>query len=178
MPEYYFNIETTGLDPSKHKIITFQFQELSQVSGIPLTKLVVAKEWNDDCSEGAILECIKELLIDSPFWKFVPVGNNLLFDLSFIAARMWIYFDADFLMQLINRPFIDVKHILILINGGNFRNYNRMIDKTDLGSNVPIWYQKKQYEKILDYVEMEAEAFVRTYGILKRNLPGLAGLVE
>jgi len=177
MPEYYFDIETTGLNPTKDRIITFQFQELSQVSGIPLTKLVVAKEWDDDCSEGVILEWMKELLIDSPFWKFVPVGNNLLFDLSFIAARMQTYFHTDFSMQLINRPFIDIKHILVMINGGHFRNYSRMISKTDLGSNVPIWYQKRQYEKIVNYVEMETEAFVRTYGILKRNLPALAGLI-
>ena len=177
MPEYYFDIETTGLDPNKHRIITFQYQELSQVSGIPLTKLVVAKEWDHDCSEGAILEWIKELLIDSPFWKFVPVGNNLLFDLCFIAARMQTYFHVDLLMQLINKPFIDIKHVLVMINGGHFRNYSKMIVKTDLGYNVPIWYQKKQYERIVDYVEMEAEAFVRTYGILKRKLPGLAGLI-
>ena len=177
MPEYYFDIETTGLDPTKDRIITFQFQELSQVSGVPLTKLVIAKEWDNDCSEDVILEWIKESLIDSSFWKFVPVGNNLLFDLSFIAARMRAYFHADFSMQLINRPFIDIKHILVMINGGHFRNYGRMIAKTDFGGNVPIWYQKKQYEKIINYVEMEAEAFVRTYGILKRNMPALAGLI-
>jgi hypothetical protein len=177
VPEYYFDIETTGLDPNNDRIITFQYQELSQVSGIPLTKLVIAKEWEDDCSEGAILEWIKELLIDSPFWRFVPVGNNLLFDLTFIAARMHAYFHADFSLSLINRPFIDLKHVLVMINGGHFRNYSRMIAKTDLGSNVPVWYQKKQYERIVNYIEMEAEAFVRTYGILKRNLPALAALI-
>ena len=177
MPEYYLDIETTGLDPNRDRIITFQYQELSQVSGIPLTKLVIAKEWDDDCSEGMILEWMKELLIDSPFWKFVPVGNNLLFDLSFIAARMRTYFHADFSIQLTNRPFIDIKHILVMINGGHFRNYSRMIAKTDFGGNVPLWYQKKQYEKIINYIEMEAEAFVRTYSILKRNMPALAGLI-
>ncbi|HLE35169.1 MAG TPA: hypothetical protein VI698_04685, partial [Nitrososphaerales archaeon] len=93
MRHYYFDIETTGLDPHKDKIITFQCQELSQVSGTPLTKLLIAKEWDGDCSEGRILEWIKELLVDQLFWKFVPVGNNLIFDLSFIAARMRIYFD-------------------------------------------------------------------------------------
>ncbi len=177
MPEYYFDIETTGLDPRKDRIITFQFQELSQVSGIPVTKLVIAKEWDDDCSENAILEWMKELLIDQKSWRFVPVGNNLLFDLFFMAARMRNYFHTDFLTCLINRPCIDIKHILVMINGGNFKNYSRMIPKTDLGINVPIWYQKKQYEKIISYVEMEAEAFMRTYGILKRNLPNLAGLI-
>ncbi|MGH9878259.1 MAG: hypothetical protein ACRD5H_11525, partial [Nitrososphaerales archaeon] len=130
-----------------------------------------------DCSEGKILECMKTLLIDSPFWKFVPVGNNLVFDLSFIAARMRIYFHEDFLMQLLNRPFIDLKHVLVMINGGRFRNYSRMIGKEEFGINVPIWYQNGQYEKIVNYVEMEARAFIRTYTILKRNLPTLTALI-
>jgi hypothetical protein len=173
---YYFDIETTGLDPDKDKILTFQYQELSQVSGTPLTKLLIVKEW-DDGSEIRILEWMKTLLIDSPFWKFVPVGNNLIFDLSFIAARMRIYFHVDFLMQLLNRPFIDIKHILVMINQGRFRNYSRMIGKEEFGVNVPIWYQNGQYEKIVDYVEMEARAFVRIYGILKRNLPALMGVI-
>ena len=177
MHHYYFDIETTGLDPDKDKILTFQCQELSQVSGSPLTKLLIVKEWDGDCSEGRILEWIKELLVDQLFWKFVPVGNNLIFDLSFIAARMRIYFDVDFLIQLINRPVIDIKHVLVMINGGYFRNYNRIIGKEGFGINVPIWYQKGQYEKIVDYVEMEARAFVRTYCILKRNLPALGGLI-
>jgi len=174
---YYFDIETTGLDPDKDKILTFQYQELSQVSGTPLTKLVIVKEWDYDCSEIKILEWLKALLIDSPFWKYVPVGNNLVFDLSFIAARMRIYFHADVLMQLLNRPFIDIKHVLVMINGGRFRNYSMMIGKEELGINVPLWYQNGQYEKIVDYVEMEARAFVRTYGILKRNLPALTGFI-
>ena len=145
MRHCYFDIETTGLDPNKDKILTFQYQELSQVSGTPLTKLLIVKEWDYDYSETKILEWLKTLLIDSPFWKFVPVGNNLVFDLSFIAARMRIYFHADFLMQLINRPFIDLKHVLVMIN--------------------------------VNYVEMEAKAFLRTYGILKRNLPAIGGLI-
>lgn len=176
MHHYYFDIETTGLEPDKDKILSFQYQELSQVSGTPLTKLVIVKEW-DYCSEINILAYMKTLLIDSPLWKFVPVGNNLVFDLSFIAARMRTYFHADVLMQLLNRPFIDLKHVLVMMNGGRFRNYSRMIGKQELGINVPVWYRNGQYEKIVDYVEMEARAFVRTYTILKRSLPALTGVI-
>ncbi|MFY3740584.1 MAG: hypothetical protein HMLIMOIP_001025 [Candidatus Nitrosomirales archaeon] len=142
-----------------------------------MTKLVIAKEWDYDCSEIKVLKWLKALLIDSPLWKFVPVGNNLVFDLSFIAARMRMYFHVDLLMQLLNRPFIDLRHVLVMINGGRFRNYSRMIGKEEFGSNVPVWYQNGQYEKIVDYVEMDARAFVRTYSMLKRNLPTLAGLI-
>jgi hypothetical protein len=80
-------------------------------------------------------------------------------------------------MQLLNRPFIDLKHVLVMINGGRFKNYSRMIGKQEHGINVPLWYRNGQYEKIVDYVEMEARAFVRTYSILKRNLPALMGII-
>jgi hypothetical protein len=174
--EYYFDIETTGLDPIHDRIVTFQYQELSQVSGIPLTKLVIVKEWERDYSEEIILEWIKELVIDTT-WSFVPVGNNLVFDFSFINTRIKHYSGNDVFMRLMNRPWIDIKHVLVMINGGNFRNYGKIMGKTELGSNVPIWYQKEEYDKIVSYVEMEAEAFVRTYSILKRNLPELSGLI-
>jgi hypothetical protein len=172
----YFDIETTGLDPSKAKILTFQYQELSQFSGVPLTKLLIVKEWERD-SEIEMLTWLKTLLIDSPFWKFVPVGNNLVFDLSFIASRMQMCFHKDFLMQLLNRPFIDLKHVLVMINEGRFRNYSRLIGKEEFGVNVPVWYRNGEYEKIVSYIEMEARAFVRTYTILKRSLPALTTLI-
>lgn len=66
MVEYYFGIETTGLNPCKDKIVTFQYQVLSEVSGIPLTKLVIVKEWERGCSEKVMVRWIKELVIDSP----------------------------------------------------------------------------------------------------------------
>lgn len=76
-----------------------------------------------------------------------------------------------------NRPCIDVKHLLVMMNGGNFRNYGKIMGKKGFGSNVPLWYERGEYDKIVSYVEMEAETFVRMYSILKRNLPRLAGLM-
>lgn len=176
--EYYFDIETTGLNPDKDKIVTFQYQALSEVSGIPLTKLVIVKEWERGCSEKVIVEWIKELVIDSPLWSFIPVGNNLVFDFSFISVKIRQYFGIDVFMRLMNRPSIDIKHVLVMINGGNFRNYGKIMGKTKLGSSVPLWYERKEYDKIGSYVKMEVEAFVRTYNFLKRNLPALADLIS
>src|SRR3989338_2896323 len=36
MANYYLDIETTGLDPQKDKVITIQFQELDRSSGDPI----------------------------------------------------------------------------------------------------------------------------------------------
>jgi uncharacterized protein YprB with RNaseH-like and TPR domain len=169
--EYYFDIETSGLNPSKDKIVTFQYQALSMATGAPLTKLTIVKEWEDGCSEEMMLKLVMHLLIDAPLWSFVPIGNNLAFDFSFISARMRHYFGIDVLERLMDRPCIDVKHILVMINKGRFKNYAKIVGKGESGGNVPLWYQRKEYDKIVRYVEMEAEAFVRTYSILKRNLP-------
>lgn len=175
--EYYFDIETTGLNPIRDKIVTIQYQPLSQVSGIPLTKLVVMKEWDDGSSEEMLLEQARHLLVEVPRWSFVPVGNNLNFDFAFISERMKRRFNIDIFEKLICRPFIDIKHVLVVMNGGNFRNYGRVMGKTEVGSNVPIWYRRGEYERIVRYVGMEAEAFMRTYGMLKRRLRMVADMI-
>lgn len=59
-------------------------------------------------------------------------------------------------MRLMNRPSIDIKHVLVMINGGNFRNYGKIMGKTELGSSVPLWYERKEYDKFGSYVKMEA----------------------
>ena len=54
MGNYYFDIETTGLDPKKDKIITIQYQELDRFTGKAIGKLVILKEW--ESSEREILQ--------------------------------------------------------------------------------------------------------------------------
>ena len=54
MANYYFDIETTGLDPEKCKIITIQFQELDSFSGEAKGELIILKV--RESSEREILE--------------------------------------------------------------------------------------------------------------------------
>jgi uncharacterized protein YprB with RNaseH-like and TPR domain len=173
---YYFDIETTGLHPNTAKIITFQYQALSSSSWTPVSELVIVKEWESDWSELLLLVKLKEMLIDE-VWSFVPVGNNLSFDFSFISDRMRHYFGIDALPKLMKRPFLDLKHILVMMNGGSFRNYSQLIGKARLGANVPKWYEVGEYSKIIRYIEEEAEDFVRAYGVLMRKLSKLASQI-
>lgn len=118
MTEYYFDTETTGFDPLKCKIITIQWQRLSW-SGEPIGELNILKEWKS--SEEAILkEFLPNLRTTKPF-DFIPVGKNLLFDFLFLSKRAERYglngLDLQFWHD---KPFLDIKPILIMINEGNF----------------------------------------------------------
>ena len=80
MPSYYLDIETTGLNPSRDKIITIQYQQLDRNTGAPIGELIILKEW--ESSEKDILRkfAIDTKVLDSYAFSFVPVGNNLTFE--------------------------------------------------------------------------------------------------
>jgi len=44
MGQFYLDIETTGLDPLKDKILTMQYQELDRNTGEAKGELVILKE--------------------------------------------------------------------------------------------------------------------------------------
>ena len=45
---YYLDIETTGLNPYQHKIITIQYMELERNTAKPIGPLKILKEWESD----------------------------------------------------------------------------------------------------------------------------------
>ena len=55
--EYYFDMETTGLNFNTDKIITIQWQELDGMTGEPVAELNILKSW--ESSEKEILETEK-----------------------------------------------------------------------------------------------------------------------
>ncbi len=84
LTEYYFDIETTGFDPLTDKIITIQFQELDRFTGEPIGVLNILKEW--ESSEKEILTDFLPNLTKYA-WDFIMIGNNLLFEFSFLTYR-------------------------------------------------------------------------------------------
>ena len=88
---HYLDIETTGLDHEKDKILTVQFAKIDFNSGMMAQPINVIAEWQS--SEEDLLEKAYSLLMEGNQWDFVPCGYNILhFDLPFFIGRSAYYF--------------------------------------------------------------------------------------
>ena len=172
MAQYYFDTETTGLDPSLDKIITIQWQELSGLTGKPISSLHILEEW--ETSEEAILrEFLPCLRTENPF-DFIMVGKNLLFDFMFLSHRAKKHgLNGLNLRHFHKRVSLDIKPILIMINRGNFKGYDKVLDKIGELAEVKVYqlYEERKYPEIIEYIRKEAEVLIRGYQILKKEMP-------
>ncbi len=167
MPAYYLDIETTGLDPAADSIITIQYQDLERYTGRPRGGLRILKSWESD--ELDMLErFVRDTGIDlQDRFSFIPVGYNLSFEHRFLYPRTNI--------SILDLPHIDLHHAAILMNRGEFHGSGmaRMTGKQHPGSPIPQWYQDGLYDRIIQYVEQEAEAFCEFYVWLLERLPAV-----
>jgi hypothetical protein len=164
VPHYYFDIETTGLDCENDEIITIQFQKILLENGKPEEPLRILKSWDYEGSEGKMLGEIAPLIMARNPFKFVPVGNNLNFEFKFLLTKIARYLKIEIdPLYFHSRPHIDLKHVMILLNGGRFKGYHLILQKIASGENIPIWYHNREYLKITEYIEMEAQAFANFY---------------
>jgi len=185
MPEYYFDTEVacegeeyelfirgeSELHPEKYKLITIQFQRLDD-AGNPAGELQVLKEW--EIGEEEMIRGFSKLLNPKRVWQFIPVGQNLTFDLGMLkerAARYGIMYDGWFLFSQL--PRIDMKDICLGMNGFKFAGsgLDKFCNKPGDGEKVPEWYLNKEYERISEYVRREAEEFISFYSRIKKALP-------
>jgi len=171
MPSYYLDIETTGLDPNKDKIITIQYQKLDINTGEPIEDLIILKEW--ESSEKDIIRrfVIGSKILDPYDFSFVPVGNNLTFEHNFLKRRAEIHNLTE--IDILKNPFIDLRAVLILMNKGKFlgSGLDKMTGKKSDGSKIPTLYQDKQYDEIIDYIKNETEEFLKFNMWLYKEMP-------
>jgi hypothetical protein len=157
----YFDVESEGIDCERNKIITIQFQKINN-EGYPVENLTILKEW--EVGEEEIIKIIYNQLFNQSTWNFVPVGTNLIFDLSFLFAKFKKYnlkcpSLSDFLFS---KPLIDIKSLLIMINNMEFKGHglDKITNKKRDGSCIPIFYEQKKYSEIEDYVKQETQSFL------------------
>jgi len=160
MPPYYFDIETTGLNPERDEIISIQYQKIVLHSGKAIGPLEIFTTWSHEFSEKNILKKILPLITSPNPFRFVPVGNNLNFEFKFLVNKINKYFDLDInLDYFISRPHMDIKPIMVFVNHGRFKGCHLVLNKFNNGSMVPQWYYNSQYEKIVDYIKHKAVSF-------------------
>lgn len=158
---FYFDLETTGDDPQQDRIVTVQTRQLDD--GLePVAPLLIMAEW--EWGEKQIIQMALEKGVLKPDWDFVPVGNRLHFDLTFLIERAtkWnlIQWDAATLKYYwFTKPLLDLQPVLVLMNHGKFAGSSLHVfaDK-DPGARVPLLYRKGAYGDIIDYVTREQEA--------------------
>ena len=177
MTEYYFDMETTGFDFDKDEIITIQFQRLNGYTGEPIGELEILKRWKT--TEKEILKTFIPNLSGNPF-DFIFIGKNLLFDFCMLNHRMKHHTLGSFdLRSLHERVSLDIKPVLVMMNNGKFRGYDKVIPKTNPLENkdIPELYRQGEYEQIVQYIKDEAGDFITAYQIFKSEIPDLNNLL-
>jgi len=173
LTEYYFDMETTGFDFDKDEIRTIQWQSLNGFTGEPIDELTILKSWKS--SEEEIIKTFLPNLECKPF-DFIFVGKNLIFDFCLLNQRMKYYNLGELdLRWLYNRVWLDIKPILVIMNKGNFRGYDKVLPKTNPLTNdkIPQLFIEEEYSQIIQYIEDEAKDFIKAYQVFKKEMPSL-----
>ena len=164
MGMYYLDLETTGFDPKKDKIVTIQYRRIDdrESLGTQIGDLVILKEW--ESSEEKIVKEFFKVFMTENVWDFIPVMQNHLFEFKFLFEKFRKYcnWNVDLMDYMFSKPFLDIKYSLIMKNGLSFKNsgLDKMTGKTMDGKQIPIWYGNQEYEKIIEYIKMEENTFM------------------
>ncbi len=172
MPNFYLDIETTGKDPKRDQIITIQFARFDSRTGKRIGNLKILKSWESDEKE-IIKKFIEESGISDPnVFSFVPVGFNLGFEHNFFIERCRVH-NLPAIDVLLNRPFIDLKSLCVIMNNGSFKGsgLDKITGKPHSGEIVPKWFSEKKYDEIENYIVREAQEFEKFCSCLHKELP-------
>jgi len=151
LPLYYFDVETTGDDPQQDRIVTVQYQALADdLTPTGLFQVIAEWEWG----EKQVIQMVLAKGVLEPTWDFVPLGNRLRFDLTFLIERAtkWKLIDWDMAKLKyfwFTKPYLDLAPVLVMLNS--------FADK-ESGARVPKMYREGLFPEIIDYVTRERDA--------------------
>ena len=144
-------METTGDDPQQDRIVTAQYQTFTD-DLVPMGTFQVIAEW--EWGEKQLIQMVLEKGILEPTWDFVPIGNRLRFDVTFLIERAtkWKLVDWDMAKlkyYWFTKPYLDIAPILVMLN------------------------REGKYADIIEYVTRERDALI---DVLKESREVLAAL--
>jgi len=162
----FFDIETTGFNPIKEKITTIQVR----TNG----KTTIWKEWEK--GEVGIIEEFYNFTLPLYRMKTKFVGYNILkFDIPFISERLHVLDmkNREEIFEMINRNlgYIDMYQFLG-DNWGKFVKWKlgltgKSYDTTN--AEMKEAYAKKDYDKIIGYVEDEMIGQEKVFEALRKE---------
>lgn len=175
MEANYFDIETYSPgdkpDPKTDKIISIQFQKVNLETGEKIGNLQILKEWED--SEEEIVKFIYKWFFKRNPWGFIPLGFNLNFEWKFLCEKFKQYNLGNLELGdfVENMPQIDLK-VLAVIKKGTFigASLSSISNKVDDGHVIKEFYENKEFDKIIDYIEKETDSFIELYKKIKNNI--------
>jgi len=161
LPLYYFDVETTGDDPQQDRIVTVQYQALADdLTPTGLFQVIAEWEWG----EKQVIQMVLAKGVLEPTWDFVPLGNRLRFDLTFLIERAtkWKLIDWDMAKLKyfwFTKPYLDLAPVLVMLNRGTFTgsSLHSFADK-ESGARVPKMYREGLFPEIIDYVTRGRDA--------------------
>ena len=171
LAEWYFDIETEGTDPQQDRILTIQYQAMTDGEAAGSFQVLAEWEWG----EKQIVRMIVEKGLLDPTWDFVPVGNHLKFDITFIMEKAEKYGIKKFGLEGLRyywftKPLIDLTPVLHLMtrdrsDGSSISEFTEKKNSSD----VPRMYRDGKYAEIIEYVTREKDemlALIRQAGPL------------
>lgn len=176
MADYYFDIETCSRNDKPNmesdNIIAITYQQIDSRTGKVKDKLNILKAW--ESSEEEILRKFYLIFNPKQKWVFLPIGFNLSFDFTSLIFR-WrkIGLEVTAREMFVEHPYIDMQHILLICNNGSFSgcSLEKFTGKKESGSNVIKYYDCRDYLAIQNYIEDEADRFIKLYQYLLQKLP-------
>jgi hypothetical protein len=156
--------------------VSIQYRQLSD-DLVPVGSFQIMVEW--EWGEKQIIQMILNKGVLEPTWDFVPVGNRLRFDLTFLIERAtkWKLLDWDAAKLKyfwFTKPLLDLQPVLVLMNAGQFTGSSLgAFARKDSGGKVPTLYHQGRVKEIIEYITQEHDAML---GVLRAAADDLKAL--